>query len=1043
VAEPYPQPNDAQWEAIRATNDHLLVSASAGTGKTYTVVTKILFMLGVPVRGETHGSPINLDDIAAITFTNQAAAELKDKLRSALRQAGRRADAYKVDGARVGTIHSFCTSILREFSLRTGRSPSLHLVENAESILLKGETVRDALLLAVEDNLIAGMDALLAVHTVEKIQERATALLDQGDQLRVLIENAHRNPVAEQALLHLAKLASEMLAKRLDDADQVDFDRMISWTRDLIRDDEDVRRTLQRRIKVLFIDEFQDVDPAQREIAYLLAEPASGRTDTTRLVLVGDAKQSIYRFRNADVTVWRQVEADFTERKWGRVTPLSVNRRSVAQILGFVDATVGNMLDSPIDAAVGHQQFEIPYAAMSAHREDDLGRNAVEIVTIPPAEDGKARPVEEVRDIEAWALAERACQLHDEGTPWHEMAVLLCGWGAAEKYEAALRAREVPTYILRDEGFYSCLEITDVIIALSAIRNPFDDRVLFGFLRSPFVGLADESLLAIARAVESPFWPAVSELKLDDIRERALLERGVELLTQLGTLRDRISTAELIDTLLAESGYLAHLELLGREGQQRLANLRKLVRIADTMPEASVGDFLDMVAQQREVNTREGEAQLFGPKEDVVTITSVHSAKGLEWGVVFWCDLVRGVPNVDTDLLIGRETILMRDPTGDKSPEFDSLCEELKKEREAESKRLWYVAATRAKDLLVVSGIPLAKVPARSPAAEFVKFFPDLSGDSVEYVSASGVKYSASIRRAKELDLAAEPAAAIEPEPIGDPRVLSRPPVPAAAVFGRGRHSATELLSVNRCERRHWFRYVEGLREPPLRSTGSANQSNAIRRGLIVHDVLENYEEEVELGILVEAAIGRWDPDAPPPEVQPGVAYRKRVTEAAQTILSNSEYREVFDSPAARRELAFSYVRGAGEYLEGQIDLVAPGTEGYRIVDVKTSECDADVAELKANQYGPQRATYTQAVEQISGSPVASFAFQFAGAGAHISRDIGESDRASDEGLVNDLVQLIRSGAKELTLFPDECRFCGYKQEGWCPGAEGLVAQKA
>lgn len=1034
MAERYPEPNDAQWEAIRATEDHLLVSASAGTGKTYTVVTKILYMLGVPVRGETYDSPISIDDIAAITFTNQAAAELKDKLRLALRQAGRRPDAYKVDGARVGTIHSFCTGILREFSLRTGRSPSLHLVENAESVLLKGQVVRDALLAAVEDNLIPGMDELLAVHTVQKIQERAITLLDQGDQLRALIDNATKNPVPEQALLHLAMLASEMLAERLDEADEVDFDRMISWTRDLIRDDEAVRRALQRRIKVLFIDEFQDVDPAQREIAYLLAEPATGRKDTTRLVLVGDAKQSIYSFRNADVTVWRKVEADFVEKQWGRVTPLSVNRRSVAQILGFVDATVGNMLDTPIDPAIGHQQFEIPYAPMSAHREHSSKRNAVEIVTIQGAEDGKARPVEEIRDIEAADLAERACQLHGEGTPWHEMAVLLCGWGAAEKYEAALRARNVPTYILRDEGFYSCLEITDVIIAVSAIRNPFDDRALFGFFRSPFVGLADESLLAIARATESPFWPAAADVQLADVRDQGLLARGVELLVNLGTLRDRISTAELIDALLLESGYFAHLELLGREGQQRLANLRKLVRLAGTMPEASVGDFLDMIAQQREVATREGEAQLYGPKEDVVTITSVHSAKGLEWGVVFWCDLVRGVPNVDTDLLIGRETILMRDPTGDKSPEFDALCAEIKKEREAESKRLWYVAATRAKDLLVVSGIPLGKAPARSPAFELLKFLPDLSGNSIDYASASGVTYSASIRRAKELDAVGELVAQIEPEPIGDPQVLSGPPVPAPVTFGRGRHSATELLSVNRCERRHWLRYVEGLREPPLRRGSSVNQSTAIRRGLIVHDVLENYDEEVELGILVEAAIGRWDPDAPPPEVQPGVAYRKRIREAAETILTNSDYREVFDNPAARRELGFSYVRGAGEYLEGKIDLIAPGDDGYRIVDVKTSECDADVAELKAQQYAPQRAAYTRAIEQISGSSVESFAFQFAGAGAHVARGVNESERASNERSLNDLVQLIRGGARELTQFPDECRFCGYKQQGWCPG---------
>src|SRR5207342_3138409 len=128
-------------------------------------------------------------------------------------------------------------------------------------------------------------------------------------------------------------------------------------------------------------------------------------------------------------------------------------------------------------------------------------------------------------------------------------------------------------------------------------------------------------------------------------REAQLHARGTELLLRLAALRDRVSTAELIEMLLNESGYLAHLELLGREGGQRIANLRKLVRLARMMPDGSVGDFLDAVARHREVAAREGEAQLYGENEDVVTITSVHSAKGLEWNAVFWCDLVRTPPN--------------------------------------------------------------------------------------------------------------------------------------------------------------------------------------------------------------------------------------------------------------------------------------------------------------------------------------------------------------------------------------------------------------
>jgi ATP-dependent helicase/nuclease subunit A len=1036
------EPTDEQWEAIRATDEHVLVSASAGTGKTYTVVKKILYLLGVTVRGKTCASPIDLDDIAAITFTNKAAAELKSKLRGALRGAGRRADAYRIDGARIGTIHTFCANILREFALRTGRAPSLQLVEEGESILLRGEAVRDALLEALEDERIPGLDSVVAEYSVEKIESYVRRLLDQGGQLETLIARAPDHEPRERALLQLAELAQRTLIDRLEDASRVDFDRMITWARDLIRDDATVRRTLQRRIRVLFIDEFQDVDPVQREIAYLLAQPDQSLPTTTRLALVGDAKQSIYRFRNADVTLWRSVERDFAESGWKgtRVVPLLANRRSVAPILAFVDQTVGSLLDRPTTEGGALQDFEVPYASMTPVRSELPFPKPIEIVTVPAQADGKMRPAEEVRRIEAAALANRAVELHEKsGVAWRDMAVLLCGWGAAETFDAALRSRGVPTYILRDEGFYSRLEVTDVLIALEAIRNPSDDRVLFGFLRSPFVGLQDESLLRIARQCGSPCWPDIDRVNLGDARERELLARGVALLRHLGAVRDRIPTAELIETLLAESGYLAHLELLGHEGGgQRIANLQKLARIARSMAEESVGDFLDMVARQREVEAREGEAQLYGPNEDVVTITSVHCAKGLDWRVVFWSDLIRTPRKVaKKDLLIARDRVMLPELEDDPTPEFTNYADLLNAEQRAESKRLWYVAATRAKDLLILPGVPLGSGNriVDSPAHALLEVFPDLTGKSVEYSASSGARFTAVVRMA-DASVIDDDGEVEELPPIGDPASLATPFEPLTVPIGRRRHSATELLSLSRCPQRHWFRYVAGLREPPISRTGSKEHSSAIRRGLVVHDVLENYDEDVELGILLESAIGRWDPDAPPPEATRGAAYRRRLAGNIETILANEQYRSVFDRADARRELGFAYVRSGGESLEGKIDLVAPSAGGYDIVDVKTSECDADVAAIKARQYAPQRAAYSRAVEAISGRAVESFAFQFAGEGAHVGRATTDGDRAEDERRVDDLIQLARRGARDLTSFPAECEFCGYREAGWCAGVQ-------
>jgi len=590
-------------------------------------------------------------------------------------------------------------------------------------------------------------------------------------------------------------------------------------------------------------------------------------------------------------------------------------------------------------------------------------------------------------------------------------------------YDQALRAHGVPTYILRDEGFYGCLEVTDVLVALDAIRNPNDDRPVYGFLRSPFVGLTDESLLRLRLS-----------LGFIDARETELLNRGTRLLSQLSALRDRLPTAELIETLLNESGYIAHLELLGRDGAQRIANLRKLVRLARMMPEGSVGDFLDAVARHREVAAREGEAQLYGENEDVVTITSVHSAKGLEWDTVFWCDLVRTPPNAPSGLLIGRDRVLMQE-VDENTPEYDAFRARIGAEQEAESKRLWYVAATRAKKLLVLSGVPLGtggRVKG-SPAELVIRTFPNLGQGLAEYSNRSGVKYTAIVRSAQTPEK--EPQE-IGVTTIGDANLLSKPRVPVVVPIGRGRHSATELLSLDRCQRRHWLRYVVGLREPAIASHGGGEHNNAIRRGLIVHDVLENYEEDLELGVLVEAAIGRWDPDAPPPENARGVRYRRKVTASVETILESSQYREVLDRDGARRELGFVQARGVGEYIDGKIDLVAPGPDGFAIVDVKTSECDAEAAARKAEQYAPQRAAYSEAVEAIASAPVSSFGFQFAGEGAFVGESRTDDDRAVDKQRIDALLQLARSGASELTRFPAECRFCGYKSAGWCEGAK-------
>ncbi len=1022
-------PTESQWDAIRAVDRHVLVAAGAGTGKTTTVVGRILYCLGLPIRGARVATPMGLHELAAITFTNAAAADLSRRLTQELREAGRPDLAVEVNAARIGTIHGFCGDVLREFALRAGRHPSPRILEEGEAAALAAEAVRETVLDALAGGAIEGLALLFEERSIAEVERWLVRLMDDGDRLRRLVRHRDDHPDAERALLDLAVAALARLEERLGDAGAVDFDRMITWTRDLLRDRPEARGALQRRLRVLIVDEFQDVDPAQKEIAYLLGAPAEDRPDTTRLLLVGDPKQSIYRFRRADVTVWRDVERDF-EAGHGDVVTLVENFRSVPPVLAFVDAVIGPILDQPLDG-IAHRDFEIGFRSVRATQREGPADLAVELLLTPPTDEGRRRPVAEVRDHDAAALARRAVELHEEGVAWKEMAVLLSAWTMADHYEEHLRRLGVPTYAFRTEGFYARREVLDLVLALEAVRDPRDDRALLGFLRSPFVGLRDETLLDVCRQLRAPLWDRLPDVT---VAEADRLDAGRRLLETHVLLRDRIPAHELLESLLEESGYLGHLLLRGEGGRRAFANVRKFVGQARRLAGHSIGEILRMIAGARRGRDAEGEARLYGEHDDVLTITTVHSAKGLEWPVVFWAELNRGPY---TEWMAGLMTSgdrLLLDVPGTKAADQPPAWQELRALDEAqgtaERKRLWYVAATRPKHRLILTGLPLGSDrDDGSPAAAVRRTLGDIpaGGETLSYRGHDGRDFRATVRSTLVAPLppAMAPAGPEGEVPTPAPALVVRP--------GRLRHSATELLTHARCPRRHWLKYLVGLREPDVAREGPAFLS-AVTRGLIVHDVLEHLQEEAELDRLLEEAIGRWDPEAPPPDAAAGRRYRGPLRTEIASVWDHPDYRSVADRPTARRELPFLHLVGPDGATEGQVDLAAITEEGYVLVDVKTGRVSAEAVEAKARQYLPQRDVYVGATEAIAGAPVASFAFHFSQADAHFAEPVTAEERAAGRARLDQALATLGAGEPPLTSFPAECRFCGYRVAGWCPG---------
>lgn len=551
---------------------------------------------------------------------------------------------------------------------------------------------------------------------------------------------------------------------------RLDLDRLRIDARDLLTGSAEILASTRRQLHTLIVDEYQDADPLTHELAWLLADPLRGGPLTPRLLLVGDPAQRLVRSRDAALTRWRETERQFRDGA-GEVILLDVNHRSVPAILNFVGATVRAELSDPLDGAALTACDVVPAEPVRT----DSGEAAVEVLLIPPAADDGRRAIDDARALEAEAVARRARAFHDAGVAWRSMAVLLPDWTSVAVYDDALERHGVPHYCLQRDGFFERREVLDCLLALQAISDPTDDRAVVGWLRSPFVALRDDTLLALATCGIRPIAEALHAPGLPETERRAW---AAATLAAHSSLRDRIPTRDLLESLLDESGYMAHLATLGE--RQAVANVRRFLARVGRADSYSLDALLRVVDQERQAGQEITDARLCDADENVVTITTIRAAKRRAWDVVFWAD-VRQLP-------------------ADEGDAFER----------GERRRLWYITATTARSHLVVSGIAQGHGKILPDTAEdmLLRRLPILGKGrtGVHRVGRGGGGFALRVRIAgSETTERTAPRRELP---------LSAPPGPVRVSSGGRRQSAASLQLFQRCPERHWFRHTAGLAEP-------------------------------------------------------------------------------------------------------------------------------------------------------------------------------------------------------------------------------------
>lgn len=783
----------------------------------------------------------------------------------------------------------------------------------------------------------ASLDAALqGVSARGKLKESVTAIRTLREELELLAADeaaAPWLPLWQSVLRDLSAYIREQKREQ----DILTFDDLELLTVQLLQNSPQVRHKYQERFRHIMVDEFQDTNERQKQLIYLLCGDSSERLQGNKLFIVGDPKQSIYRFRGADVSVFAKVRRDI-KAQGGQLLTLNKNFRSADLILDTVNAAFKPLLgeDSSRDVYFEPLAFDksgmVRPELLLLEYDKDCGRTKYE--------------------AEAEAVADKLRLVHDAGADYGETAVLLRSMTHCGELTEALQRSGVPYEVIDGRGFYERQEVLDLLHLLTALHNRRRSLELAGALRSPYFGLDDETLTKLFLSGSPCLWDAVQQADVAAFppEQGALLRRAAFILSDLRRSAVLTALPELWQRLwqaLAVDGVLP----LQEHGANKLANAQKLRRLAleySAQQGGTLASWLDYVQRLRAAEARETAANLNGT--DAVRIMTIHKSKGLEFKTVVLPFLDSAVQSDTSEI-----KFLPAIGLGVKAPLADGTlvasgvlqrAKKLDKELELEErKRQLYVAMTRAEERLIMSGIANEKdtgdkrLEEQSWLRQLKQLLENGQEAAVQYFTGSGQSAGSAVQ--------------YEPAQISEAELAAIAPLPSYAAGGRRQFSPSALQTYLHCPRMYYYQQV--LRLPAGEQAGGSGRLPAYVTGLIVHRALERYRGDEQAALA--AGVREYAPGSAAPEAA-NLLHRYLASDLYQSL------------PRQRlREQSFCYPAGGGLVISGVIDFVGITESGLELVDYKTGR-PPEEGDMPLG-YAYQLALYKAAAEKLFRLPVA------------------------------------------------------------------------
>ena len=601
--------NDKQYEAVVNTKGPCLVMAGAGSGKTKVLTHKIAYIMQ-----EENAKPW---DILAITFTNKAANEMKERIANLV--------GDNVKDMWVGTFHSICVRILRRFIDRIGFDTSFIIFDTSDQKTLIKNCLKD---LAIDDKLFNERSVQSEISNakndmLEPFQYTAKAM---GDYRKEKIATVY-----------------ELYQKRLKENNAIDFDDIINYTIKILMENPDVLEYYSNKFKYVLVDEYQDTNKAQFTLITLLA------SKNGNITVVGDNDQGIYSFRGADISNILNFEKDFPGTK---IIKLEQNYRCTGNILKAANAVIKNN--------------EVKYAK-KLWTENEIGKLPKVYLADNEYDEG-SYIVEQIEHLK-----------REEYYKYSDFAILYRMNTQSRAIEDIFRRENIPYKIIGGLKFYERKEIKDIIAYLRLIQNTSDNLSLKRIINEPKRGIGKTSLDSIEELANNEgisMYKIIKDAQQYGLNRIYLKSRDfINVIEELRQKQKDLTISELIKLTLKKTGYMQALkDEKTIEAENRIENLDEFLTVAiefeEQFAENTLADFLEGITLSSDLDNME-------ETEDSVTLMTLHSAKGLEFPVVF---------------LVGMEEGIF--------PGYKSIGEpkELEEER-----RLCYVGITRAKENLFLT----------------------------------------------------------------------------------------------------------------------------------------------------------------------------------------------------------------------------------------------------------------------------------------------------------------------------------------------------